>query len=72
MKLGFIAAIAVFCCALHAVADPADDLVRAEMSRHPIPGLALEIIQQGKPVKIAGYGLANLEWQTPVTPQTVF
>jgi CubicO group peptidase (beta-lactamase class C family) len=72
MKVGFIAAIATFCCVLHAASDPADDLVRAEMSQHPIPGLALEIIQQGKPVKIAGYGLANLEWQTPVTPQTVF
>jgi CubicO group peptidase (beta-lactamase class C family) len=72
MKLGFIAAIAILCCVLRVAADPADDLVRAEMTQHPIPGLALEIIQQGKPLKIAGYGLANLEWQTPVTPQTVF
>ena len=53
-------------------ADAVDDLVRDQMNRHPIPGLALEIVRNGKPAKIAGYGLANLEWRTPVTPQTVF
>jgi D-alanyl-D-alanine carboxypeptidase len=42
------------------------------MRRHPIPGLALEIIQNGKPAKIAGYGMANLEWREPVTPETAF
>ena len=55
-----------------ALGDAVDDLVRDQMNRHPIPGLALEIIQNGKPTKIAGYGLANLEWSTPATPETVF
>jgi CubicO group peptidase (beta-lactamase class C family) len=54
------------------MADGVDDLVQNEMRQHPIPGLALEIIQNGKPAKIAGYGVANLEWHTPVTPETVF
>jgi len=49
-----------------------DELVQNEMQRHPIPGLALEIIQNGKPAKIAAYGMANLECRTPVTPETVF
>jgi CubicO group peptidase (beta-lactamase class C family) len=53
-------------------ADRVDDLVQNEMRRHPIPGLALEITQNGKPAKIAGYGMANLEWRVPVTPETVF
>jgi CubicO group peptidase (beta-lactamase class C family) len=52
--------------------DKVDRLVKSELQAHPIPGLALEIIQNGKCVKRAGYGLANLEWQTPVTPETVF
>ncbi len=52
--------------------DGVDDLVRNEMRRHPIPGLALEVVKNGKPAKIAGYGAANLEWHTPVTPETVF
>jgi D-alanyl-D-alanine carboxypeptidase len=62
----------VLLCGLDALGDGVDDLALKEMRRHPIPGLAVEIIQNGKPVKIAGYGLANLEWQTPVTPETVF
>jgi len=54
------------------MADGVDDLVRDKMRQHPIPGLALEIIQHGKPAKIAAYGVANLEWHTAVTPETVF
>jgi D-alanyl-D-alanine carboxypeptidase len=53
-------------------ADKVDRAVKAEMRQHPIPGLALEIIRNGKCIKRAGYGLANLEWRAPVTPQTVF
>ncbi len=53
-------------------ADKVDRMVKADMRKHPIPGLALEIIRNGKCIKRAGYGLANLEWRTPVTPQTVF
>ncbi len=30
------------------------------------------MIRDGKCIKRAGYGLANLEWQTRVTPETVF
>jgi D-alanyl-D-alanine carboxypeptidase len=62
----------VLCSLATAIADQVDDLVRDQMSRHPIPGLALEIIRDGKPVKIAAYGLADLEWKSPLTPETVF
>jgi len=54
------------------MADEVDDLVQNELRQHPIPGLALEILQNGKPAKIAGYGVANLEWHIPVTPETAF
>jgi D-alanyl-D-alanine carboxypeptidase len=65
--------IALVCCLVPlAKADSVDDAVRSEMQQHPIPGLALEIIQSGKPIKTAAYGMANLEWQNPVTPETVF
>jgi len=59
-------------CAGRLMADGVDDLVQNEMRRHPIPGLALEIIKNGKPARIAGYGVANLEWHTAVAPETVF
>ena len=53
-------------------ADQVDDYVRSQMASHRIPGVALEIIRDGKPIKIKAYGLANLELKVPVTPQTVF
>ena len=57
---------------LRAGADKIDRAVKADMQRHPIPGLALDVIRNGKCIKRAGYGLANLEWRTAVTPETVF
>lgn len=52
--------------------DEVDDLVRAQMSQQRIPGLALTIVRAGRTSKSAHYGLANLEWQTPVQADTVF
>src|ERR1700685_353366 len=67
--LAFVLAMAIVS---RAGADKVDRIVKADMRQHPIPGLALEIIRNGKCIKRAGYGLANLEWQTRVTPETVF
>ncbi len=53
-------------------ADQVDDLVRAEMARQHIPGLALAVVKDGRVVRSAGYGLANVELNAPVTPRTVF
>jgi D-alanyl-D-alanine carboxypeptidase len=53
-------------------ADRADDYIKSQMAEHRIPGLALVIIQDGKPVKTAAYGLANLELNVPARPETVF
>jgi CubicO group peptidase (beta-lactamase class C family) len=36
------------------------------------PGAAVAVIQHGKLVFEKGYGLANLEYDIPVTPQTVY
>jgi CubicO group peptidase (beta-lactamase class C family) len=36
------------------------------------PGVAVAVIQHGKLVFEKGYGLANLEYDIPVTPQTVY
>jgi CubicO group peptidase (beta-lactamase class C family) len=53
-------------------ADRVDDYIRGEMDTHRIPGVALVIIRDGKAVKTAAYGLANLELNVPVKPETVF
>jgi D-alanyl-D-alanine carboxypeptidase len=49
-----------------------DDYLMAEMAKRRIPGLALAVVQRGEVVKLQGYGIANLEWDIPVTPDTVF
>lgn len=53
-------------------ADEIDDFVAAQMSRQHIPGLSLAVLKDGKPVKVKGYGIANLELDTRATPATVY
>jgi CubicO group peptidase (beta-lactamase class C family) len=42
------------------------------MREHRIPGLTLKIIRDGKTIKTAAYGLANLELSVPARPESVF
>ena len=53
-------------------ADAIDALVRAEMGRQKVPGLAVAVIQGGEVLKASGYGLANVEHNVAVTPETIF
>jgi D-alanyl-D-alanine carboxypeptidase len=53
-------------------ADKIDDYIRAEMEKQHIPGLSLAVIKDGQVIKIEGYGLANIELNLPVKPETVF
>lgn len=52
--------------------EPVDAYVHAEMQREHIPGLSLLVSRDGKPVRAQGYGLANVELQVPVKPETIF
>jgi CubicO group peptidase (beta-lactamase class C family) len=52
--------------------DPVDQYVQAEMKQRQVPGLALLVARDGKIVKAQGYGMANVELQVPVKPETVF
>lgn len=49
-----------------------DDYVRAEMEKQHVPGLALLVSRGGQIVRAQGYGLANVELQVPVKPETIF
>ena len=53
-------------------ADRVDDYLDAQMREHRIPGLSLAIVQSNQVVKRAVYGLANVELNAPVKPDTVF
>ncbi len=63
-----------FVCAQTAslVSENVAKYVRGEMQRQHIPGLALLVSRGGKIVQAEGFGLANVELQVPVKPETVF
>jgi len=53
-------------------ANPAVDAIFADLSKPNSPGCAIGIFRDGKIIYQKGYGLANLEQNVPITPQTVF
>lgn len=67
-----VSAAAPISTPIGANADPVDEYVRLEMAKRHVPGAALAVMRDGKSIKLRGYGFANLELQTPVTPDTVF
>jgi CubicO group peptidase (beta-lactamase class C family) len=52
--------------------DNVDSYIAAQRQEQHIPGVALAIIRDDRVVKSGGYGLANVELNVPVTPETVF
>jgi len=46
--------------------------VRGVMAAKKIPGASVAILRSGMVVKIQGYGMANLELDTPATPDTIY
>ena len=54
------------------ISGKVDAYVAAEMRAEKIPGLALAIVRDGKTIKSLGYGLANLELDVAVKPETIF
>jgi CubicO group peptidase (beta-lactamase class C family) len=52
--------------------DSVGDYVRSEMQKQHIPGLSLLVAKNGQIVRAEGFGLANVELQVPVKPETIF
>lgn len=52
--------------------DVVDRYIQHELAAEKIPGLALGVFRRGRTMKMKGYGIANLEFNVPVSPQTVF
>jgi CubicO group peptidase (beta-lactamase class C family) len=53
-------------------ADDLDDLIAAQMQWQRIPGLSVAVVKDGAIVRAKGYGLANIETNTPATAETVY
>src|ERR1041385_128423 len=58
--------------AASAKADNVDEFIKAEMQRQHIPGLTIAVLKDGKPIKVEGYGMANIELNVPAKAETVF
>jgi CubicO group peptidase (beta-lactamase class C family) len=58
--------------AVDAAQPKVDEYIAAQMAAQKIPGLALAVVRHGEIVKAQGYGLANIELDVPVKPETIF
>ncbi|MBD2681936.1 MULTISPECIES: serine hydrolase [Nostoc] len=49
-----------------------DEYIRVTMTTNQIPGLSVAVVQEGEPVLVKGYGLANIEHSVAATEHTVY
>ena len=72
--LTLAAMLAVSACAeqTSALSAKVDAAVRQQMKDQRIPGLSLAVVRNGKVIKAAGYGFANLEVSAPAKVDTIF
>jgi D-alanyl-D-alanine carboxypeptidase len=68
----FFTLLLILTAAVAIRADKVDDYVKAEMLKQHVPGVSLAVVKDGKIIKAEGYGLANVELNVPVRPETVF
>ncbi|MBV9341632.1 MAG: beta-lactamase family protein [Acidobacteria bacterium] len=52
--------------------DKIDQYIQSEMNRQHIPGLALGVYGAGRTERMQGYGVANVELNVKVKPETIF
>ncbi|MEO6813603.1 MAG: serine hydrolase [Ginsengibacter sp.] len=72
-KKGFtIILLIVVTNSIYAQADSIDVFVKTQMQKRKIPGLQLAIVRHGKIIKVANYGLANIQDSVPVNSRTLF
>jgi len=76
-RISLVASVCMLFCALPSAAQQSiesriDGLISSEMRKQKIPGLSLAIIRNGRVDILKSYGLANVEHQVRVKPETVF
>ena len=68
----FILGFWLNCFAQNSVITKVDEYVKSEMQKQQIPGVAVAVMRNGDIILAKGYGLANVEHQVPVIPETIF
>ncbi len=70
---GAVLALIMVSCGYGPDVPAADiDAIFAQWDRPDSPGAALAVIRNGKIIYTRGYGMASLEHDAPITPETVF
>jgi CubicO group peptidase (beta-lactamase class C family) len=69
---GMILLFVTPCASQEGASAKVDEYIKAEMQKQRIPGLSLAVIKDGQIILAKGYGLANVEHQVPVKPETIF
>jgi CubicO group peptidase (beta-lactamase class C family) len=72
LALPLIVLLSLTCLAQDGISTKVDEFIRSEMQAQQIPGLSLAVIRNGEIVLAKGYGLANVEHQVAVKPETIF
>jgi len=72
INLFLIAAIITLQLNAQSISEKVDSAVARAMNDRHIAGVSLAVIVDGVPVKIKGYGLANIEHGIAVNPETIF
>jgi CubicO group peptidase (beta-lactamase class C family) len=73
MRTAALAAIAVLSQPALVRADPAGvDRIFSRFDKPDAPGCVVDVVKDGRSVLARGYGAANLETRTPITPDTAF
>ncbi len=52
--------------------DAVDAYIEGRMQKRHIPGVSIAIVQDGKVVRLKGYGFANVELSVPATENSVY
>jgi CubicO group peptidase (beta-lactamase class C family) len=47
-------------------------IIKNHMAAEKIPGVSVAVMREGKIILAKGYGLANVEHNVPVKPETLF
>jgi CubicO group peptidase (beta-lactamase class C family) len=70
----FLLLVAALAASLLAQTDPAGsiDAIFEKWNKPSTPGAAVAVIHHGKILYEKGYGIANLEYDIPITPTTIF
>jgi CubicO group peptidase (beta-lactamase class C family) len=69
---GIVLLFVTLCVARDGIPAKVDEYIKAEMQKQRIPGLSLAVIKDGQIILAKGYGLANVEHQVAVKPETIF